>query len=264
MQSSSLTLHPIGYFSCSENKRYHLPKQAGLEKKNEGKIILNPQRNFEQALEDLAGFSRLWVIFWFHQNSHWKPKVHPPHGPPKRGLFATRSPHRPNPIGLSCVELIEIRGLEIRVGAHDILDQTPILDLKPYIEYAESWSHTRQGWLEDYAQLPSYECVWSHLAKRQNDYLVQMAGMNVQKEIDFRLALNPYPSAHNRIQYLGENLYQLAYQTWRILYQINEKTIHVIEIKSGYNEETISGKKMSSWNDVPTHQKFITHFKNHE
>ena len=136
---TSFSCEPIGYFHSNAQERYNLPSQPGVLDGSEGKIILNPHCHFEQALEDLKGFDRIWVVFWFHRNESWKPKVLPPRGGIKRGLFATRSPHRPNPIGISCLELKEIHGLELIVKNHDLLDGTPILDIKPYLVYADSF-----------------------------------------------------------------------------------------------------------------------------
>src|ERR1700760_4597145 len=94
---------PIGYFLSEQKEKYEVPRQPGMIS-NEGIIRLNPHHDFEQALEGLDGFDRIWILFHFHQNTTWKPKVLPPRGEKKQGIFATRSPHRPNFIGLSCVE----------------------------------------------------------------------------------------------------------------------------------------------------------------
>lgn len=262
MQSTSLVCQPIGTFFCEQNERYSLPRQPGLCKENQGVIVLNPHQNFEQALEDLSGFSRIWVIFWFHRNVHWKPKVLTPHGPPKRGLFATRSPHRPNPIGLSCLEIIEIKGLEIYVSNHDLLDGTPILDIKPYIEYADAWTDTRQGWLNEHEKNQTYDVLWSPRAIEQRDYLEVHWKVMLKDEIQFRLTAKPFPSPNNRITPLEEkDLYQLAYKTWRVQYKIHATCVEILQITSGYDDETLNGTKNSKWNDVHIHQAFIAKFE---
>ncbi len=81
----------------------------------------------------MKGIEKIWILFWMHEVKHWKVKVQPPRDVWKKGVFATRSPHRPNPIGLSCVTLIDVRGLDVFIKDHDLLDQTPILDIKPYV-----------------------------------------------------------------------------------------------------------------------------------
>ena len=142
------TFDPIGYFQSSAHSPYELPRQAGLVPANQGIIQLNERCQFEQALEGLEGFDLIWVVFRLHRSALWKPKVLPPRGRKKQGVFATRSPHRPNFIGMSCVKLESIHGLSLMISGHDLLDGTPILDIKPYLNYADSLVSTRQGWLE--------------------------------------------------------------------------------------------------------------------
>ncbi len=103
-------------------------------------IELFPHVQPEQSLQGLADFSHLWVVYWFHQNSNTRfhAKVHPPRlGGESIGVFATRSPHRPNPIGLSLVKIEKIQGAEIFVSGVDFVEGTPILDLKPYLPEIE-------------------------------------------------------------------------------------------------------------------------------
>lgn len=259
---STLLCNPIGYFRCSDNKRYSLPKQPGKGRENHGIIVLNPHQNFEQALEDLSGFSRIWVLFWFHHNSNWKPKVLTPSmDSPKRGLFATRSPHRPNPIGLSCLEIVEIKNLHIYVSNHDLLDETPVLDIKPYVEYADSWPGASQGWLEPYkSPISTYDILWNTRSKEQLDYLEAQWKIKMCEEINFRLNTNPFPSKNNRISHLKGNSYQLAYKTWRVHFKIDPGLIEVLEISSGYNVKTLQGIQPSRWDDLEIHQAFQTKF----
>lgn len=260
MQSSTFLFKPIGYFSCPEKERYDLPKQPGLHKENSGKIILNSQQNLEQAVEDLAGFSHIWVIFLFHKNRDWKPKVLTPRGEPKRGVLATRSPHRPNPIGMSCLELTDIKGLELYIANHDLLDQTPILDIKPYIEYSDAKVNTRQGWLNDSEVNEKYKIRWSPLAEEQISYLDQSFCLNMREAVEFRLLTNPLPNKNNRIVQLTTNQYQLAYKTWRLHFAIEDIFIHLIEVYSGYDQDTLNGTRSSKWNDVHEHLMFNAKF----
>ena len=149
----TLTLEPIGYLRTTANKRYEAPRQPGSSDVDlPGRVILNDGQNFEQALKDLDGFSKIWLIYWFDRNENWKPMVTPPRGPAvKRGVFATRAPYRPNPIGLSLVDLVEIKGRTLYVANVDLLDKTPILDIKPYLPYAEAYPDAKAGWLEGLA-----------------------------------------------------------------------------------------------------------------
>src|SRR5688572_21498460 len=110
-----ITLNPIGTFHTDSKFPYEARRQAAADSANSlGEIRLEPGQDFEQALEDLEGFERIWIVYQFHHNSEWKPKVMPPRGPRiKRGVFATRAPYRPNPLGLSCVRLVRVEGLTV-------------------------------------------------------------------------------------------------------------------------------------------------------
>ncbi|KRF01855.1 tRNA-Thr(GGU) m(6)t(6)A37 methyltransferase TsaA [Frateuria sp. Soil773] len=103
----------------------------------------------EAAFGDLAGFERIWLVFVFDRSEGWKAQVRPPRGGGKRGVLATRSPHRPNAIGLSAVELLAVEGHGLRVRGLDLLDGTPILDIKPYVPYADAFPQARAGWIDE-------------------------------------------------------------------------------------------------------------------
>ncbi|WP_068470897.1 tRNA (N6-threonylcarbamoyladenosine(37)-N6)-methyltransferase TrmO [Candidatus Protochlamydia phocaeensis] len=254
------TVDPIGYFYASQTKKYTVPRQPGLVKGNEGLIRLNPHCQFEQALEGLEGFDRIWVLFRFHLHSHWKPKVLPPRGKKKKGVFATRSPHRPNMIGLSCVELKAIEGLDLIIVNHDLINGTPILDIKPYLNYADSFQCIRQGWVDELDSQESFVIEWSPLALQQIAYLDEQGLHQLKAEIEMRLETNPFPYPNNRVKQLETGLYQLAYQTWRLYYTICGQEILIHRLASGYDEATLAGRKESKWPDVPIHQAFCRHF----
>lgn len=256
----NLICEPIGYFRGSHSEKYMAPRQAEVGPSEEtGVLVLNPGFNFEQALEDLAGFERIWILYWFHRNESWKTKVTTPREGPKRGVFATRSPHRPNPIGLSCVQLLSIKGREIYIGKNDLLDGTPILDIKPYLSYADAFSNCRQGWVEEAPKNP-YQVQWMPLAEEQLLFLEQNLNINLKDTVILRLQDNPFPFKNHRIKKINDNSYELALKTWRFHYSVNDHTVIVNFISSGYDQETLEGKKISSWDDVPLHQKFLARF----
>jgi tRNA-Thr(GGU) m(6)t(6)A37 methyltransferase TsaA len=124
--------------------REEAPRQAGLGS-NTGQIVLLP--GYQNAIKDLAGFDHLWVLAWFHRSEGWKEQIIPPRDKVKRGVLATRSPDRPNPIGLSCVRLLSVRGRTLSIADHDLLDGTPILDLKPYLNAYDSHPNASTGWV---------------------------------------------------------------------------------------------------------------------
>jgi len=146
--SLKIEMQAIGVVHSNYRERFAAPRQPSLDKPEPAQIHLNAGFNFEQAVKDLDGFSHIWVVYWMHLNQGWNPMVLPPRGPKvKRGLFATRAPHRPNSIGLSAVRLKEITGRVLHIEGHDMLDGTPVLDIKPYIPYADAIDDANSGWL---------------------------------------------------------------------------------------------------------------------
>lgn len=100
------------------------------------------------AFRDLAGFDRLWLLFVFDRSDGWKAEVRPPRGGGRRSVLATRSPHRPNPIGLSAVTLVAVEDAALVVRGIDLLDGTPVLDIKPYVPYADAFPGSAAGWID--------------------------------------------------------------------------------------------------------------------
>lgn len=154
----SFTFEPIGVLHTCFKEKFGIPRQPGLVTRAEGVIKLRADPFMRTALRELESFSHLWVVFVFHDHglnpAHtWKPSIRPPRlgGSRKVGVLASRSPHRPNPIGLSAVKLERIDldapgGIEIHVTGVDVLDGTPVLDIKPYLPYADSIPTAHAGW----------------------------------------------------------------------------------------------------------------------
>jgi len=148
--SLHIDMQAIGVVHSSYRERFATPRQPVLDEPQAAEIRLNAGLNFHQALQDLGGFSHIWVIYWMHLNKGWNPTVIPPRGPKiRRGLFATRAPHRPNSIGLSAVRLIKIEAETLHIEGHDMLDGTPVLDIKPYLPYADAITTASSGWLDE-------------------------------------------------------------------------------------------------------------------
>jgi tRNA (adenine37-N6)-methyltransferase len=147
--SDAITFNPIGYLNSCYPDKFGVPRQSGLVKKAYSELKIKAEFQPEISLQGLDGYSHVWLQFVFHLNSsaRFHAKVHPPRLEGKTmGLFATRSPHRPNPIGLSLVELIKIEKDTLVFAGADLVDGTPILDVKPYLPHIESLSHARGGW----------------------------------------------------------------------------------------------------------------------
>lgn len=113
------------------------------------RVELFAERVPEAALEGLAGIEYVWVIGYLHLNRGFSAQVIPPRGPRiRRGVLATRSPHRPNPISLSAARLRGVEGLVLHLGSLDLLDGTPVLDIKPYVPYADAFPEASAGWID--------------------------------------------------------------------------------------------------------------------
>lgn len=141
-----MEMTPIAHIKSDFSEKFGIPRQSGLVEELTAEVVFEPEYRVPEALRGLEGFSHLWLIWEFSQarREGWSPTVRPPRlgGNRRLGVFATRSPFRPNPIGLSCVRLVEVRqhrelGPVLTVAGADLLDGTPIYDIKPYLPYAD-------------------------------------------------------------------------------------------------------------------------------
>lgn len=141
-----IKIDPIGVIHSSLTQADGTPIQPVFAKESEGVVeIYEPYR---EGLKDLEGFERIWLLYWFHKARAPRLRVKPYIDNAERGLFATRAPARPNPIGISSVRLLSIENGDIRVAELDILDGTPLLDIKPYISRFDSYHVRRNGWID--------------------------------------------------------------------------------------------------------------------
>lgn len=229
----TLELQPIGLIRTPYHDRYDAPSQPGLDDRNaEGKIILDSGHNYEQALADLDGFEKIWLIYWFNRNSGWKPKIQVPRGPRiKRGVFATRSPHRPNPIGLSLVSLLEVKGRILRVGGVDILDKTPLLDIKPYLPDIEAFPEAQAGWLAEVGT-QEFKIVWSPKSLELAAEVKVEFNVDLVPHAERILSQDPLPHPYKRIKRNTDGSYTLAMKYWRIDYTIEQSLIRISALRS--------------------------------
>lgn len=149
MSETIFNFMPIGYIKSCYPDKFGVPRQAGLVKKAYSQLEIKSEYQPELSLQGIEGFSHVWLQFVFHLNSSNKfhAKVHPPRlNGETIGVFATRSPHRPNPIGLSLVELISCEKNILTFSGADLVDGTPILDIKPYLPHVESITDAQGGW----------------------------------------------------------------------------------------------------------------------
>ena len=153
-----MEIKPIAFIRTEFPEKFGVPRQSGLARNLKGRIIFEPEYRNPDALRGLDGFSHIWLIWEFsanHATSPWQPTVRPPRlgGNAHMGVFATRSPFRPNPLGLSCVKLHSVElsttdGPVVNVLGADLMDGTPIYDIKPYIKYADSRPEAVCGYVD--------------------------------------------------------------------------------------------------------------------
>jgi len=168
--TTSLSFYPIAHIKSCYTERFGIPRQAGLVPSADAEIVFELNETNKLALRDIEGFSHIWVLFVFHQHHYknLKALVQPPRlgGRKTMGVYATRSPNRPNPIGMSVVKLegkVQTKNkLSLSVSGGDFLDDTPVLDVKPYLSYADAVPNAESNWVT--AQQASLKVQWSEQA----------------------------------------------------------------------------------------------------
>ena len=204
-KNSEFTFTPIGILSSCFKEKFGIPRQPGLVEEARAVLKLRNEADFHHAVRGLEMFSHVWVVFVFHQHDarNWKPSIRPPRmgGAKKIGVLASRSPHRPNPIGISAVELDRIDlnapgGIEIHLKGVDFLDQTPVLDIKPYIPYADAITQANSGWAVD--PIVRNPVKYSEVAENKVTALQTQNYPNLKKLITGLLELDPRPAFQKR------------------------------------------------------------------
>lgn len=252
----TLILTEIGIFKSSQKESYQAGRQPD-ELGAVGEIQLFPGNNFEQALQDLDGCSHIWIIFGFHKNENWKPMVQTPRSNRKIGVFATRAPYRPNPIGLSLVKLLDVDGLKIQVSENDLLDGTPIYDIKPYHPESDVAEQAEIEWLEN-SLAEKFRILFSPLAEEQVDWLHSNGLAELKPFIQRQLEYDPTNDDKKRVE---ENLgyWTLSYRTWRVDFSLSEDQIGILSVRSGYSEEDLHAFE-DTYKDKDLHRKYVKEF----
>lgn len=217
MKPFSLT--PIGIIRSPWKEKFAVPPQPRLIQDGGGELHLFSPYHHPEAVRGLEGFSHLWLLFIFHQTmeSGWRPTVRPPRlgGNARIGVFATRSPFRPNPIGMSLVELLDIRyqknGVILQLGSLDVVDGTPVIDIKPYLPYAEALPDARANFVQ---QTPDsvMPVIFSATAQQHITQLQQYP--NLKHFITQVLAQDPRPAYHKRTEP------QREYTVWLLVFNV--------------------------------------------
>jgi len=208
--------------------KFGIPRQSGLVESLRGEIIFEKEYRNADALRGLEGFSHVWLIWEFSEakRAQWSPTVRPPRlgGNTRMGVFATRSPFRPNPIGLSCVKIEEIiwqsgEGPVIRVSGADMMDGTPIYDIKPYLPYTDSRPDAREGFAEaGHGHRLTVDCPEEMLARIPREHRETVLSL---------LSQDPRPSYQSD----PERVYGMAYAGMDIRFRADGEQLTVVEIK---------------------------------
>lgn len=222
---------PIAVIRTDFPEKFGIPRQSGLAASLQARIVFEPQFRNHDALRGLEDFSHIWLIWEFSANrrpeGEWQPTVRPPRlgGNKSMGVFATRSPFRPNPIGLSCVELEGIEyddpeGPVMLVRGADLMDGTPVYDIKPYIRYADSRPHAVCGYVEELKER-SLKVVLPHdVAEKVSDKTKLPALLQT-------LGLDPRPSYHDD----PERVYGLSFAGMNVRFRVIDGVLTVLDIE---------------------------------
>lgn len=222
---------PIAIIRTDFPEKFGIPRQSGLAASLQARIVFEPQFRNHDALRGLEDFSHIWLIWEFSANrrpeGEWQPTVRPPRlgGNKSMGVFATRSPFRPNPLGLSCVELEGIEyddpeGPVMLVRGADLMDGTPIYDIKPYIRYADSRPHAVCGYVEELKER-SLKVVLPHdVAEKVSDKTKLPALLQT-------LGLDPRPSYHDD----PGRVYGLSFAGMNVRFSVSDGVLAVHDIE---------------------------------
>jgi tRNA-Thr(GGU) m(6)t(6)A37 methyltransferase TsaA len=260
MTEQALTLQPIGRIRTAFTHKVDAPRQPAAADDARGIIELLAGHNLEHAIEDLAGWERIWVIFWFDRNAGWRPKVLPPRSTDgRKGVLATRSPHRPNPLGLSVLRLERVEGLQLHVRDVDLLDGTPILDIKPYVPYTDAFPDSGSGWLAPCANDPAAEfnIRFSATADVQLAWIAARSALPLRERVVNTLKLGPQPHPYRRIRRGKDGGLTLAVQDWRVDFEVDGREVSVLRIRSGYNAVQLAKAQSSPEDPIALHQAFV-------
>ena len=220
-------MQPIAHIETCFPSKFGIPRQAGIVD-TPGRIIFEPPYRVREAVRGIEGFDYIWLIWQFSQavRHGWSPTVRPPRlgGNERIGVFATRSPFRPNPIGLSSVRLVKVemdahQGPVLHVSGADLMDGTPIYDIKPYLPYADSHPDARSGFATQPAdQLLEVQCPPALLERLPADLRQPLLDV---------LAHDPRPQYHHD----HDRIYGMAFGEHEVRFRISDNTLHITEIE---------------------------------
>lgn len=222
-----IQITPIAKMHSDFSSKFGIPRQSGLVAELRSTIVFDPEYRNPDALRGIQDFSHLWLIWQFSENirNQWSPTVRPPRlgGNERVGVFATRSPFRPNNLGLSCVELLGVEhtqdyGAVLHVAGADLMDGTPIFDIKPYIPYSDCKTDALGGFTDTVERKKLHVKFPAHL--------LQLLPPDKQIAAIGVLAQDPRPSYQSD----PNRIYGLPFAGFDIRFRVEETTVNVIEV----------------------------------
>ena len=245
-----MTLKVIAYARNGHTDKFGIPRQSREESPILTRIVFEPEFAIPEALRGIEGYSHLWILWGFLEQDKtcikpadnkdestisWSPTVRPPRlgGNKRMGVFATRSPFRPNPLGLSSVKLVGIEGGDLIVSGADVLDGTPIYDIKPYLSFSDSHPDAKNGFAEetkDYRlEVDWGMCSPDYLSKTDRHWTENEPKTDRQwvDEVEYILCQDPRPGYQND----PEREYKMDYAGWRVTFKVLENKVLVQKIE---------------------------------
>ena len=219
-----MELKVIAYARNGHTDKFGIPRQSREESPILTRIVFEPEYNVREALRGIDGYSHLWLLWGFSEApmENWSPTVRPPRlgGNKRMGVFATRSPFRPNPIGLSSVRLLKVDEGELIVSGADVLDGTPVYDIKPYLSFSDSHPDALNGFAEDTAD---------YRLQLANGDLLAANGVpeSVARDIAYILCQDPRPAYQN--DPLRE--YKMDYEGWKVSFRVgSDSRVYILSL----------------------------------
>ena len=213
-----MELKVIAYARNGHTDKFGIPRQSRDESPILTRIVFEPEYRVAEALRGIEEFSHLWILWGFSEVDTWSPTVRPPRlgGNKRMGVFATRSPYRPNPIGLSSVRLVGIGNGELIVSGADVLDGTPIYDIKPYLSFSDSHEDAKNGFAED-----------------SKGYRLEVTGdrdsvpESIWQDLEYILSQDPRPGYQDD----PEREYKLDYAGYTVTFFVKKQMVFVKKIE---------------------------------
>ena len=224
-----MEIQPIAHIHTSFPEKFGIPRQSGLAQSLPGKVVFKSEYRNPECIRGLEGFSHIWLIWEFSANrsQKWQPAVRPPRlgGNEYMGVFATRSPFRPNPLGLSCVELESVEydaeyGPVINVKGCDLMDGTPIYDIKPYLRYSDSRPEAVCGYVDSLEEAVLEVSVPDMMA-------AELEAAGILAPLMETLSLDPRPSYHNDPQ----REYGMSFSGYNVRFRVADGSVEVVDLK---------------------------------